>query len=766
MTTFQNPSNRSQRQPQPARPHLISSTTLEQLRSDAVTRIQSHLRQDQQLQPHHQPTRFQDDLETLQQTIETRTVEVARQPDASTVTTSQPLPAIANEPLHVTNENPWSPGTEIDNRYQLIQAIGAGAWGTIWKARQKGIDRFVAIKILKERDEPGMLKARSRFEREAKLASRVRHPSAVRVLDYGHLQNQPYLVMEWLEGISLQRFLNDCGPLPPELVLDIAIGVCGALHAAHQEDVIHRDLKPSNIMLVETSAGLTPVVVDFGLARTFTPDEPTVTHANMIVGTPAYMSPESIRGRPLTPASDIYSLGTTFVTILFGDNPFRGETGSVTMTNHLLGPPFSVDSLKLVGCSDDFARTLMAMISMNPEDRPTARALEERFKQQLDDFILNPPTYGDLTSHERVFSDLTDPSNPQRTPPDSTYEWVDPVTQTAELSSVATASFTQAPPPFSPAPTTTLPPSKAEANQNPSETNIQEMPEGRAQALSGSAAPSTPSEQAENSAQTSDVSVIAHSDVGSDASLTTLDQDDAINAPPVSIQRVQPSSPRRRKPQRSLVPIVFTALFLVSGGLLFLQHQKDGERAQSVAPVSAFPLDIDPPRAKHDDAVEATSFESTGHLADHQFPALEGAGLSTQNAQPAHPIATKDIPRPKTPEMAEDLPPTAHVDKSKPPVQDAAPRNQEASVRTASTPKPEAKAAKPAPISADLPASLVLTVSPPGQVFVNGTSHGLRSSLILNDLKRGRYTIRVERDGENTERRVRLESGQRRVEAF
>lgn len=291
-----------------------------------------------------------------------------------------------------TNESTWEPGAEIGARYQLMEAVAAGAWGTVWRARQLGVDRYVAIKVLKAREAVGMSNARSRFEREAKLASRIRHPSAVRIVDFGYDNDRPYLVMEWLEGTTVAEYIRDCGPMPPKLVLDIGMGVCAALHSAHEEGVIHRDLKPSNIMLVEMSNGLTPVVVDFGLARTFEEDEPTVTRADMVIGTPAYMCPEAIRGQQLSHASDIYSLGVTLIEALLGFNPFRGESSGVTMTNHLMPRPLSIDDFMERGCPRHFANLLLSMVAIDVVERPiSSRSIEEQFRSLRHDLAYPPP---------------------------------------------------------------------------------------------------------------------------------------------------------------------------------------------------------------------------------------------------------------------------------------------------------------------------------------------------------------------------------------
>lgn len=658
----------------------------------------------------HQASRAaSSDQETLQQRKPSLHNESSSS-DETTRTAPRTEQPFSDEETAVHHANLWSPGAHIDNRYQLIQPLGAGAWGTIWKARQTGIERFVALKILKERDEPGMRKARSRFEREAKLASRVRHPSAVRILDFGHIQNQPYLVMEWLEGISLQRFLNDCGPLPPELVLDLGMGVCGALHAAHQEGVIHRDLKPSNIMLVETSSGLTPVVVDFGLARTFTPDEPTVTHANMIVGTPAYMSPESIRGRPLTPASDIYSLGATFLTLLLGDNPFRGENGSVTMTNHLLGPSFDDEALQRVGCSPEFAHTLMAMIAMSPEERPTARALEDQFKMLLDQFILDPDPLDEFVPFSNEF--FASESIEHHDPPSTPYE-------------------------------------------EPTESEKSE--------LSEKTAPEIVEE--------------------TDAVEQSQEREHFVVEPTSTVDLPLPPPRDRNAPRNqqtpysrpySRVPILVSALLLALAlPILLTQHRKASVNAITPPPIAA-----DVPELPVETA------PNTPAPASFEIPALTPTafyGLSVHTQPPASEDVNRAHIAPPTssPPNDED---SIDVSLSKQHVAAASPTKLEINTTASfnsdspsnaidAPPSTTTRAKRRTAVSRSSnnthkPASLVLTISPPGHVYVDGHSHGLRSSLMLEEISSGRHTIKVEREGQTMERRVRLESGRRHVETF
>ncbi len=341
-----------------------------------------------------------------------------RQSEAATARALQDAASIEGSETSIEATIPWESNAIIGGKYRLDQALSAGAWGMVWRAFQANIDRVVAIKVLKSRDELSLKKAKARFEREARLASKIRHSSAVQILDFGYEGTHPYLVMEWLDGITLGEYIKDCGPLPIALLLDLGIDIWGALNAANHVGVVHRDLKPSNIMLVETSRGLTPVIVDFGLARTYEASEPNVTHDDMVVGTPAYMCPEAIRGLSLSHVSDVYSMGVTLITAIMGENPFRGETGGISMTNHLLARPIDAHILTAFGCSPLLARTLMRTIAIDPDDRPGAKELESTFQLLLDDYLNADDASVATTTESSVFSTpLPSISAMKHTPP-------------------------------------------------------------------------------------------------------------------------------------------------------------------------------------------------------------------------------------------------------------------------------------------------------------------------------------------------------------
>jgi serine/threonine-protein kinase len=224
-------------------------------------------------------------------------------------------------------------GRVFDRKYRLEEPLGGGGMGTVYRATHLLIERPVAIKVLSQRF-VGDQTAQERFRREARAAGRMHHPNAVTVNDFGTTEDGwLYIVMELLEGRTLRDLLAREAPLDPARAVSFMLQACAAVGAAHDANLIHRDLKPANIF-IEQRPDLPAVakVLDFGVAK-FAVDEhedddyPTLTQVGAIIGTPRYMSPEQCAGTaPLTPASDVYSLGIILYEMLTGTVPFSAET--------------------------------------------------------------------------------------------------------------------------------------------------------------------------------------------------------------------------------------------------------------------------------------------------------------------------------------------------------------------------------------------------------------------------------------------------------
>src|SRR5450755_1684220 len=236
-------------------------------------------------------------------------------------------------------------GREIlGGQYQVLEKIGTGGMGSVYKASQPAMNRMVAIKIL----HPKLANRKdltSRFRREARAMSQLSHPNTVKVFNFGELEEDGslYIVMEMLEGKNLNQSVRKEGPIPRERAIPILIQVCGALQEAHDLGIVHRDLKPENIFL-SRQGGINdyPKVLDFGLAkvteRQMNPGSIILTQEGMVFGTPEFMSPEQAQGRTLDARSDIYSLAVILYEVLTGKLPFSAKTPMEYIQKHVTEP--------------------------------------------------------------------------------------------------------------------------------------------------------------------------------------------------------------------------------------------------------------------------------------------------------------------------------------------------------------------------------------------------------------------------------------------
>jgi len=232
----------------------------------------------------------------------------------------------------------------LQGQFQILQKIGTGGMGSVYKALQPAMNRMVAVKIL----HPKLANRKdlvSRFRREARAMSHLTHPNTVKVYLYGELEDGSlYIVMEFLEGKNLNQTVRAEGPMPLERGLPILIQVCNALEEAHRAGIIHRDLKPENIF-VSQSGGMKDYakVLDFGLAkvteREMRPGSIILTQEGMVFGTPEFMSPEQAQGKTLTAASDIYSLAVILYEVLTGKLPFDAKNPMEYIQLHVTTKP-------------------------------------------------------------------------------------------------------------------------------------------------------------------------------------------------------------------------------------------------------------------------------------------------------------------------------------------------------------------------------------------------------------------------------------------
>ena len=232
----------------------------------------------------------------------------------------------------------------LDGQFRILQKIGTGGMGSVYRASQPAMNREVAIKILHPKL-AGRKDLTSRFRREARAMSQLTHPNTVRVFMYGELEEDGslYIVMEMLDGKNLNQRVRRGGPMPVGQAIPILVQVCGALQEAHEMGIVHRDLKPENIFL-STQGGITdfPKVLDFGLAkvteRQMQPGSVILTQEGMVFGTPEFMSPEQAQGRTLDARSDIYSLAVILYEVLTGKLPFDARTPMEYIQKHVTEP--------------------------------------------------------------------------------------------------------------------------------------------------------------------------------------------------------------------------------------------------------------------------------------------------------------------------------------------------------------------------------------------------------------------------------------------
>lgn len=241
-----------------------------------------------------------------------------------------------------------SPGEILAEKYQIVETLGEGATGTVYKAKRSVIDDFVAIKTLKAELVASPI-AIERFRREAQAYGRIHHPNAIAIFDFGITDGIAFLVMEFVEGLTLRQILSNEKFLDIRRTVKIFLQMCGAVQRAHRKGVIHRDLKPENVILEEFEGlGETVKVIDFGLAKlkVVGTSMQSLTEKGRVAGTPYYMSPEQWLDKELDPRTDVYSLGVMLYETLTGRMPFEADTVMELAKRHVQQEPKALNEIR------------------------------------------------------------------------------------------------------------------------------------------------------------------------------------------------------------------------------------------------------------------------------------------------------------------------------------------------------------------------------------------------------------------------------------
>ncbi|WP_084479231.1 serine/threonine-protein kinase [Nocardia jejuensis] len=303
----------------------------------------------------------------------------------------------------------------VGGRYELISEIGAGGMGQVFEGFDRQLERRVAVKFTHPSldQDPDWSK---RFFQEALFMARLSHPGLPTIHDAGSVAGRPerpYLVMEFVDGITLDKLLERRGPLPIGVVAALGAQTAAVLAATHRNRILHRDLKPSNLMLCDDG---TVKVLDFGLAVAPDTDMTRYTNTGHTLGTPAFMAPEQVEGRDIVPQTDFYALGLVLHELLTGDRVMTGSSPYVVWQNQVQRPAPDIRRER-PDIPSDMARLIMSMLAKSPEQRPedasTVHAVLLRYATDLGSL----PEISDTHSPARMYASAVGATVSTRTAP-------------------------------------------------------------------------------------------------------------------------------------------------------------------------------------------------------------------------------------------------------------------------------------------------------------------------------------------------------------
>jgi eukaryotic-like serine/threonine-protein kinase len=288
----------------------------------------------------------------------------------------------------------------FNGRYELHRRLGRGGMAEVYLARDQLLDRPVAVKVLFPAlaTDAGFVE---RFRREAQAAANLQHPNIVSVFDWGEANGTYFIVMEYVEGLTLAEQLRDEGRLHPDRAAEITADIAAALGFAHRNGVVHRDVKPGNV-LITRDGGVK--VADFGIARAISDSgDQNLTKTGSVMGTATYFSPEQARGAAVDPRSDLYSLGVVLYEMIIGHPPFSGDSAVAIAYKHVQENPVAPRRI-----DPNLPETLEAItlktLAKNPANRyPSAQDLRADLRRYLDgkrimaEPVLAPPVDGGAT---------------------------------------------------------------------------------------------------------------------------------------------------------------------------------------------------------------------------------------------------------------------------------------------------------------------------------------------------------------------------------